>query len=141
MRSPRGEALKYTMLTRRGDRPLMSVLLTTYGGVFLAEIVGDKLLYTSGVLATRYRWVAIVCGMALAFMAKMSVAVAVGVLIGKLLPLWLVASLTGVSFLGVAITMWRKPDVRKPKEKDSRICGARPSPSSRSFCRNGATKA
>jgi putative Ca2+/H+ antiporter (TMEM165/GDT1 family) len=100
---------------------MLEVFMTTYGGVFLAEIVGDKLLYTSGVLATRYRSGPIVCGMTLAFMAKMSVAVAVGALIGNLLPMWLVALLTAVSFIGVAITMWRKADVRTPKDKDTRI--------------------
>ncbi len=29
--------------------------------------------------------------------------------------------MTGASFLGVAVTIWRKPDVRKPKAKDSRV--------------------
>lgn len=100
---------------------MLPIFLSTYGAVFLAEIVGDKLLYTSGVLATRYRWAAVITGMALAFMAKMSVAVVVGELIGNLLPVWLVALLTALSFVGVAIAMWRKPDVRKPKEKDTRI--------------------
>src|SRR6187397_1908911 len=100
---------------------MFEVLATTYGGVFIAEIVGDKLLYTSGVLATRYHWGGIVTGMALAFMAKMAVAVAVGATIGQLLPPWFVAVLTAVSFIGVAIAMWRKPDVRTPKEKDNRI--------------------
>ena len=100
---------------------MLTIFLTTYGAVFLAEIVGDKLLYTSGVLATRYRWASVVSGMALAFMAKMSVAVAVGAAIGNLLPVWLVALLTAFSFVGVAIAMWRKPDVRAPKEKDTRI--------------------
>jgi putative Ca2+/H+ antiporter (TMEM165/GDT1 family) len=100
---------------------VLAIFLSTYGAVFLAEIVGDKLLYTSGVLATRYRWGAVITGMAFAFMAKMSVAVAVGELIGNLLPVWLVAVLTAFSFVGVAIAMWRKPDVRTPKEKDTRI--------------------
>jgi len=100
---------------------MMEVFLATYGGVFLAEIVGDKLLYTSGVLATRYSWGGVLTGMALAFMAKMSVAVVVGAAIGDWLPKWVVASLTALSFVGVAIAMWRKPDVRVPKEKDERI--------------------
>ncbi len=100
---------------------MLETFLTTYGAVFLAEIVGDKLLYTSGVLATRFRWGAVISGMTLAFMAKMAVAVAVGATIGKLLPPWLVAVLTAVSFVGVAIAMWRQPDVRTPKEKDTRI--------------------
>jgi putative Ca2+/H+ antiporter (TMEM165/GDT1 family) len=63
----------------------------------------------------------VITGMAFAFMAKMSVAVLVGAAIGNLLPTWLVAALTAVSFVGVAIAMWRKPDVRTPKEKDTRI--------------------
>jgi putative Ca2+/H+ antiporter (TMEM165/GDT1 family) len=100
---------------------MLETFFTAFGAVFLAEIVGDKLLYTSGVLATRFRWGAVISGMTLAFMAKMAVAVAVGATIGKLLPPWLVAVLTAVSFIGVAIAMWRQPDVRTPKEKDTRI--------------------
>jgi putative Ca2+/H+ antiporter (TMEM165/GDT1 family) len=100
---------------------MLQAFLATYAAVFLAEIVGDKLLYTSGVLATRFRWGAVLSGMSVAFMAKMAVAVAVGAAIGKLLPPWLVAVLTAVSFIGVAIAMWRRPDVRTPKEKDTRI--------------------
>lgn len=100
---------------------MLETFFTAFGAVFLAEIVGDKLLYTSGVLATRFRWGAVIAGMTLAFMAKMAVAVAVGATIGKLLPPWLVAVLTAVSFIGVAIAMWRQPDVRTPKEKDTRI--------------------
>jgi len=100
---------------------MFDILVTTYVGVFLAEIVGDKLLYTSGVLATRFPWGAVILGMSAAFMAKMSVAVAVGAAIGNLLPKWLVATLTAVSFIGVAIAMWKKPDVRAPKAKDTRM--------------------
>jgi putative Ca2+/H+ antiporter (TMEM165/GDT1 family) len=100
---------------------MFEIFTSTYGGVFIAEIVGDKLLYTSGVLATRFSWGGVITGMALAFMAKMSVAVGVGAAIGTLLPKWLVALTTAVSFVGVAIAMWRKPDVRAPKEKDTRI--------------------
>jgi putative Ca2+/H+ antiporter (TMEM165/GDT1 family) len=99
---------------------MLAIFLATYGAVFIAEIVGDKLLYTTGVLATRYRSAAIICGMAVAFMLKMSVAVAVGDAIARL-PRWLVATVTAASFIGVAFTLWRKADIRKPKEKDTRI--------------------
>jgi Ca2+/H+ antiporter, TMEM165/GDT1 family len=99
---------------------VLQLVLTTYGAVFVAEIVGDKLLYTTGVLATRYRSVSVVLGMALAFMCKMAIAVAVGAAISQL-PRWLVACVTGASFVGVAIMVWRKPDVRVPKAKDSRV--------------------
>jgi putative Ca2+/H+ antiporter (TMEM165/GDT1 family) len=99
---------------------MFGVFLATYGAVFVAEIVGDKLLYTTGVLATRYRPLSIVPGMAAAFMLKMGAAVAIGAAISQL-PRPLVAAITGASFVGVALTLWRKPDVRQPKEKDSRI--------------------
>jgi Ca2+/H+ antiporter, TMEM165/GDT1 family len=98
---------------------MIAILLATYGAVFVAEIVGDKLLYTTGVLATRYRTVPIMIGMLIAFMAKMAVAVAVGKAISNLPPL-LVAALTSVSFIGIAITLWRKPLERKSPEKDHR---------------------
>jgi putative Ca2+/H+ antiporter (TMEM165/GDT1 family) len=87
---------------------MLPIFFTTYGAVFLAEIVGDKLLYTTGVLATRYRTAPVMFGMALAFMLKMGVAVLVGKAISTLPPL-LVASITAASFLGVAYALWRKP--------------------------------
>jgi len=88
---------------------MFEVFLATYGGVFLAEIVGDKLLYTTGVLSARYRTAPILIGMATAFMAKMGVAVLVGEAISKL-PRLLVAAITAASFVGVAIALWRKDD-------------------------------
>jgi putative Ca2+/H+ antiporter (TMEM165/GDT1 family) len=99
---------------------LFRLFLTTYGAVFIAEIVGDKLLYTTGILATRYRSASVIVGMALAFMCKMSVAVAIGAAITRL-PRALVATVTGASFIGVAIAIWRKPDVRLPKAKDTAV--------------------
>jgi putative Ca2+/H+ antiporter (TMEM165/GDT1 family) len=95
----------------------------TFVAVFIAEIVGDKLLYTSGVLATRYRWLPIALGMAAAFMAKMAAAVAIGAAAAKLLEeyRWVVALLTAASFVSVALILFRKADVRAPKEKDTRI--------------------
>ena len=99
---------------------MIQLVLATYGAVFVAEIVGDKLLYTTGVLAARYRSAAVVLGMALAFMCKMAVAVAVGAAITRL-PRWLVATFTAASFIGVAFTVWRKPDVRAPKAKDNTV--------------------
>ncbi len=88
---------------------MLVVFFATFGAVFLAEIVGDKLLYTTGVLSARYRTVPILIGMATAFMAKMGVAVLVGEAISKL-PRLLVAGITAASFLGVAIALWRKDD-------------------------------
>ena len=93
------------------------IFFATFGAVFLAEIVGDKLLYTTGVLAARYRTAPIMFGMAAAFMAKMGVAVLVGEAISKL-PRLLVAGITAASFIGVAITLWRKDDqYRQERDK------------------------
>ncbi|MGE5836015.1 MAG: TMEM165/GDT1 family protein [Acidobacteriota bacterium] len=99
---------------------MFTIFLATYGAVFIAEIVGDKLLYTTGVLATRYTSASIMLGMGLAFSGKMAVAVAVGDAISRL-PKPFVAVVTAASFIGVAIMLWRKPDVRPEKAKDKAI--------------------
>ena len=96
---------------------MLPLFFATYGAVFVAEIVGDKLLYTTGVLATRYRPAPIMVGMAIAFMAKMAVAVALGLAISRLPPL-LVAGVTTLSFCGVAYTLWRKPVTRTESKED-----------------------
>lgn len=88
---------------------MIVIFFATFGAVFIAEIVGDKLLYTTGVLAARYRTLPIMLGMATAFMAKMGVAVLVGEAISKL-PRTLVAVITAISFLSVAFVLWRKSD-------------------------------
>ncbi len=92
---------------------MLVIFFTTFSAVFVAEIVGDKLLYTTSVLAARYRTMPIMLGMVLAFMAKMGVAVLGGEAISKL-PRLLVAGITAASFLGVAFVLWRKSD--RPRE-------------------------
>jgi putative Ca2+/H+ antiporter (TMEM165/GDT1 family) len=96
---------------------MLPILFATYGAVFVAEIVGDKLLYTTGVLATRYRAAPILFGMALAFMAKMAVAVAVGKAVSTLPPL-LVAAITTVNFFAIAFFLWRKPEKKNEEKKE-----------------------
>ena len=96
---------------------MLPILFATYVAVFVAEIVGDKLLYTTGVLATRYRTTPILFGMAVAFMAKMAVAVLLGKAISTFLPRPVVAALTAINFCAIAYVLWRKPDVREVKEK------------------------
>jgi putative Ca2+/H+ antiporter (TMEM165/GDT1 family) len=96
---------------------VLPILFATYSAVFVAEIVGDKLLYTTGVLATRYRTAPILFGMALAFMAKMAVAVAVGKAVSSLPP-FLVAAITTVNFFAIAFFLWRKPEKKKEEKKE-----------------------
>jgi putative Ca2+/H+ antiporter (TMEM165/GDT1 family) len=87
---------------------VIPILVATYGTVLVAEISGDKLMYTTGVLSTRYRATPVLSGMAAAFMLKMAVAVTAGKAISHLPPL-LVATLTSASFIGVAVALWLKP--------------------------------
>ena len=96
---------------------MIPVLIATFGAVFVAEIAGDKLLYTTGLLTTRYRAAPVLCGLALAFMGKMAVAVMVGKAISQL-PALLIAIVTGISFAGVAIVLWRKPMPRADAAQD-----------------------
>ena len=99
---------------------MFPIFFTTYGTVFVAEIVGDKLLYTTGILATRYRTAHVMFGMAIAFMAKMGVAVMVGNTISKLPPL-LVAAITAASFLSVALLLGANQSSRpRPKMNSAR---------------------
>jgi putative Ca2+/H+ antiporter (TMEM165/GDT1 family) len=101
---------------------MLAVFFATYAAVFLAEIAGDKLLYTTGVLSSRYRPLPIMVGVTIAFMAKMAVAVYIGDRIAHLPPL-LVASVTALSFIGVAYTVWRKPMVAKAKKREDTPAG------------------
>jgi putative Ca2+/H+ antiporter (TMEM165/GDT1 family) len=88
---------------------MITAFVATYVAVFIAEIVGDKLLYTTGVLAVRYRPLPIILGMALAFMIKMGAAVLLGQAIAHL-PKPVIAGLTAASFIGVMFMLWRKSD-------------------------------
>jgi putative Ca2+/H+ antiporter (TMEM165/GDT1 family) len=101
---------------------MIALFFATYAAVFLAEIAGDKLLYTTGVLSSRYRPLPIMVGVTIAFMAKMAVAVAVGEQISHLPPL-LVAGVTGLSFIGVAYAVWRKPMVPRKHKKEDHTAG------------------
>ena len=97
---------------------MFAILLATYIAVFVAEIVGDKLLYTTGVLATRYKTTPILIGMVVAFMAKMGVAVLLGKAIATFLPRPVVAALTAINFCAIAYVLWRKPDKREVRNKE-----------------------
>lgn len=102
---------------------MILIFFTAFGAVFVAEIVGDKLLYTTGVLAARYRTLPIMLGMAAAFMAKMGVAVLVGDAIAHL-PRPLVAAITAMSFVGVAFALWRKSDRPRESKEEHRASKA-----------------
>jgi putative Ca2+/H+ antiporter (TMEM165/GDT1 family) len=93
---------------------MVSIFVATYAAVFIAEIVGDKLLYTTGVLAVRYNPTPILLGMALAFMIKVGAAVLLGQAVAQL-PKPVIAGLTAGSFIGVMFVLWRKTDDIAPE--------------------------
>jgi putative Ca2+/H+ antiporter (TMEM165/GDT1 family) len=96
---------------------MLTVFAATYAAVFIAEIVGDKLLYTTGILATRYRSLPIILGMAFAFMIKMAVAVLVGQALAQL-PKPFIAVLTAATFAGVIWFIWRQSDDLPPAQRE-----------------------
>ncbi len=85
---------------------MLIVFAATYAAVFGAEIVGDKLLYTTSVLATRYRTTPMLSGIVLACAAKMGVAVSIGRTMTALPPP-LVASAVAAGFIVMAVALAR----------------------------------
>jgi Ca2+/H+ antiporter, TMEM165/GDT1 family len=85
----------------------------TYLAVLAAEILGDKFLYTTGVLSTRYRTFPMMIGIAVAFMVKMGVAVAVGDALAHL-PRLVVAGVTASGMIALAVRFWRESERGQP---------------------------
>ncbi len=90
---------------------VITLALTVYLTVLLAELAGDKTLYTVGTLATSYRILPVIAGSGIAVALKMLVAVLLGRLVAGLPPLVL-SLISAVTFVGLAIGAW----VSKPHE-------------------------
>jgi putative Ca2+/H+ antiporter (TMEM165/GDT1 family) len=86
---------------------MVSILATAYITVLLAELLGDKSIYTISSLATRFRLTYIFIGCTAAFAAKMAVATLAGQAISRL-PSALVAAVSSITFFATAIVLWRK---------------------------------
>jgi Ca2+/H+ antiporter, TMEM165/GDT1 family len=89
----------------------MSFLLLSYWTVLAAELIGDKSIYTVTSLAMRFppKWV--YCGISLAFMGKMLIAVLFGRVMADLPQTW-TSALSAATFLGGAACIWRKRSAR-----------------------------
>lgn len=94
---------------------MLTVVGATFVAVLVAEILGDKLVYTTGILATRYKPLPVLVGIALAFMAKMGAAVVFGGAISRL-PRGLIAAATFMNISWVALVVWRSPDIELESE-------------------------
>jgi putative Ca2+/H+ antiporter (TMEM165/GDT1 family) len=75
-----------------------------FSTVLIAELLGDKTLFTLSALATRFRLAPIILGAALAFALKMAAAVLLGHFIANLPP-QLVTKVSGLTFFAMAAGM------------------------------------
>jgi putative Ca2+/H+ antiporter (TMEM165/GDT1 family) len=92
------------------------ILLATYGAILVAELIGDKSIYTISSLAMRFRPVYVFCGFTIAFMAKMLLAVLLGRVISEL-PTSLIAITSTATFFLTALIIWFKKSDDKPIER------------------------
>lgn len=92
---------------------MVTILITTYGAILIAELVGDRTLYTLCAIVSRYRPLPVLMGAAMAFMGKMAVAVLLGGLIASL-PGWVSAAISGLTFLTMAVFVWRATAEAEP---------------------------
>ena len=86
---------------------MLYLFAVTYFTVLLAEVIGDKSLYTISALAIRFRWQAVLAGLTAAYAGKMLIAVTAGRLLSQL-PDGMVALISAATFLLAALTIWRK---------------------------------
>jgi putative Ca2+/H+ antiporter (TMEM165/GDT1 family) len=97
------------------------VLLVSYWTVLVAELIGDKSIYTVASLSLRFRARIMFLGMFLAFGSKMLVAVLAGRLLIQIPAHW-TAVLSALIFFTSAILIWFKkpgpiPNADEPKLK------------------------
>jgi putative Ca2+/H+ antiporter (TMEM165/GDT1 family) len=97
---------------------MLYLLLATYGTIFLAELLGDKSIYTISSLAIRFRPIYVFCGFSAAFMLKMLVAVLLGQVIAEL-PGSLVSITSTATFFLTALIIWFKKSDDKSRRQDS----------------------
>ncbi len=91
---------------------VLTIFFVAYGIVFVAELVGDKAIYTIGTLATRYGPLPVFAGIVAAFMGKMLAAVLIGQSIATL-PRIFLATISALTFFMLALLFWfRKTEAR-----------------------------
>ena len=94
---------------------MLYLFFVTYGTIFVAELIGDKNIYTISSLATRFRPTQVFGGITVAFAIKMLVAVLLGSVIAEL-PTYLVAATSTVTFFLTALAIWFKRSNNAPAE-------------------------
>jgi putative Ca2+/H+ antiporter (TMEM165/GDT1 family) len=96
---------------------MLYLFFVTYGTIFLAELIGDKNIYTISSLATRFRPFQIFCGFTAAFAIKTLAAILLGSVIAEL-PTSLVATTSTVTFFLTALVIWFKRSNNAPADRE-----------------------
>ena len=86
---------------------MLYLFLVTYGTIFVAELIGDKNIYTISSLAMRFRPFQVFCGFTAAFAIKTLMAILLGSMIAEL-PTSLVATTSTLTFFLTALVIWFK---------------------------------
>jgi putative Ca2+/H+ antiporter (TMEM165/GDT1 family) len=94
---------------------VLTIFFVAYGMVFVAELVGDKAIYTIGTLATRYGPLPVFAGIVAAFMGKMLAAVLIGQTIATL-PRIFLAGISALTFFMLALLFWFRKTEAKPTD-------------------------
>jgi putative Ca2+/H+ antiporter (TMEM165/GDT1 family) len=93
------------------------LFFVAYGTIFVAELIGDKNIYTISSLATRFRPFQVFCGFTAAFAIKTLVAILLGSVIAEL-PTSLVATTSTVTFFLTALVIWFKRNRNAVAERE-----------------------
>jgi putative Ca2+/H+ antiporter (TMEM165/GDT1 family) len=91
------------------------VLLLAYWTILVAELVGDRSIYTVGSLALRFAWWRVLAGIGAAFALKMLAAVLLGNSLAHLPGKWL-ALLSAVTFFATAAFFLFRPSEEERPE-------------------------
>ncbi|MDQ1707232.1 MAG: Ca2+/H+ antiporter, family [Pyrinomonadaceae bacterium] len=93
------------------------VLLASYWTILVAELIGDKSIYTVASLSLRFRARIMLLGMFLAFAGKMLVAVLTGQLLVQIPAHWTAVLSTAIFFTSAVLIWFKKPrEVSDPQE-------------------------
>lgn len=91
--------------TELAGPPSGYILLMAYSSVLVAELVGDKSIYTITSLALRFRAATVLGACAFAFMGKMLAAVLLGRALGQVPGRWIALGSAG-AFFSCALFIW-----------------------------------
>lgn len=91
------------------------VLVASYWTVLVAELIGDKSIYTVASLTLRFRAGLVFAAMVAAFGGKMLAAVVFGGVLTQLPARWVTAA-SAAAFFGAGLFIWfKKPEPRTPE--------------------------